>query len=455
VCPASTGDDRANGCRVRLAVVEPDEGFEDEGPFFAWVPPDDRLWRHPSEVHGEPGREPAGIEEHGGLTSFSLVSAASGPKSHLWTRAGTRTWTVALVAGLAGALCAWGIGVLSGSFTSEKTVVRSIAPDAPLLTVDPSPPTGSTWTAIAEAVAPSVVSLQVSNASGVETGSGLMLVDGEQTAYLVTDSSFVAGGGSIEVTSYTGEQDPGRLVGNDPVTDLALIAVSNRSRVFPSVGSVADLQVAGPVLAIGSRLASEGSVFPGTVAAEDQEVDLTGDTSMQGLITISGGGELPQVSAGGPLVDASGRVVGITVSLNPVDTYQEAMSFAVPIDVAMQVATQLLSGHPPSHPWLGVLDATDVPGDLASRMGVRAGAQVGAIWPGSPAARAGIQANDIVTSINGKVVSGAGSLTAILARCQENQKVPVYWVHLKGGQPVQMSATVSLSNQPTAALGHD
>ena len=89
------------------------------------------------------------------------------------------------------------------------------------------------------------------------------------------------------MTFDAGDQYHARLVGQDPVSGVALIAVPTWDRSFPQLGTVASLQVANQLLAVGARTAS-GSVFPGSVTAEDRAVDVTGGTTMQNLIAVSG-----------------------------------------------------------------------------------------------------------------------------------------------------------------------
>ncbi|HEX4864849.1 MAG TPA: S1C family serine protease, partial [Acidimicrobiales bacterium] len=236
--------------------MEPDEGAEEEGPFMPLLPPDDRLWRHPSEMHLAAGSRDSGQGDYSAPSGSSvLVSEHSGMR---------RIWAIALVAGVVGALTASGVGMVTGVFEQRTTVVRSVTPQAPELTLasDSAGTTSPTdWTAVDDSLAPSIVAVTVDSPSGPATGSGMMFLQGSSNSYIVTDNSLVSSGGSVTVSYLSGETVRGHLVGSDPLSGIALLSVPNRQGPFPVLGSVSDLRVANPVLAIGARTSAGGSVF--------------------------------------------------------------------------------------------------------------------------------------------------------------------------------------------------
>ena len=116
-------------------------------------------------------------------------------------------------------------------------------------------------------------------------------------------------------------------------------------------------------------------MFPGSISAEDLQVDATGGTVIQNLIAVSGPPALPSTAAGGPLLDDRGHVVGITLSVDPTDATDAGLLFAVPVDVAEHVAQQLLAHKPVTHPWLGVTNASRTrPSAVAHQFGLAGGA---------------------------------------------------------------------------------
>ena len=173
----------------------------------------------------------------------------------------------------------------------------------------------------------------------------------------------------------SGQQVHGTVVNADPLTGLAVLAVPWTLGVFPTHGSVADLQLASPVLAIGAPGGSGGSVFPASVSAEDQELEVTGGAVMQNLMAVTIP-SIPSAATGGPLVDEQGRIVGITVNVDPVNSSDQNLSYAVPVDVADHVAEQMIDGSTVTHPWLGVTQASDLPTTFSHQLGLQGGADV-------------------------------------------------------------------------------
>ena len=418
--------------------MEPDDGLDEDGPFMPLLPPDDRLWRHPSEMHVAAEMRGGGAGKYlPPPSSTGLGAEPSGMR---------RIWAVALVAGVVGALTASGLGIVTGVFEQNTTVIRSVTAQAPELTLASDRAgaiTSTDWTAVDDALAPSVVAVSVDSPSGPATGSGLLLLQGSSNSYIVTDSSIVSGGGQIVVSYLSGQIANGRLVGSDPLSGIALVSVPNRQGPFPSLGSVSDLRVANPVLAIGARTSSGGSVFAGSVTAEDREVDVAGGLSMQNMIAATAS-QVPDSLGGGPMVDGQGKVVGITVALDPTNTTDQGLVFAVPIDVAERVAQEMLDGTRVDHPWLGVSDTADLSSAVARGMGLSGGAQVGQVFPGSPASRIGLSANDIITAFNGVPVTSTGALTRLIAQCVPGKQIPISYIHMG----LARSATVAVSSQP-------
>ncbi|HEX6392111.1 MAG TPA: PDZ domain-containing protein [Acidimicrobiales bacterium] len=418
--------------------MEPDDGMEEERPLTPLLPPDDRLWRHPSEMHLAPGTGGGGPGKFtDGPPSGGLGSERSG---------GHRIWVVAVVAGFVGAFVASGVGMVTGVFEQQTTVVRSVTSGGPGLTLT-SDSAGSAasidWTQIDDTLAQSVVSVSVNGASGPATGSGLMFLQGSSNSYIVTDSALFDGGGAITVSYLSGETERAHLVGSDPISGIALLSVASREGLIPALGSVAQLRVASPVLAIGARTSAGGSVFAGSVTAEDRQVDVAGGLVMQNMIAAAAS-QVPESIGGGPLVDGQGRVVGITVALDPTNATDQGLVFAVPVDMAVRVSQELLSGGKVDHPWLGISDAADLSTAVARQLGLSGGAQVGQVLPGSPASRIGLNPNDIITSFNGSPVTSTGTFTHLLSVCTPGKQAPISYIH----DGLARTASVLVSNQP-------
>jgi serine protease Do len=193
-------------------------------------------------------------------------------------------------------------------------------------------------------------------------------------------------------------------------------------------------------------MAPGGSTFSGLVAAEDQEVALTGGNVMENMIAVSGA-DLPASAAGGPLVDQNGRVIGVTVNISPTENTDQGFTFAVPIDVAEHVTAALLSHAHVTHPWLGVSNLADLSSSVAQQYGLQGGAQVLSVTPNTPAARLGLGPNDIITSVNGQSVTSTGTLTHILTGCQPGRPVGITFIH----QGRSLQGSLMVVNQPNSS----
>ena len=401
------------------------EPGDEDGPYFAWLPPEDRLWRHPSERLAVGAPASSFTSGDGRRAQRVLALPGSG-----WGR----TWTVALVAGLVGALSVSALAMGAGWWSHQTTVVRSVLPTSPSVSLAAAGSAPTNWTAIDDSVAASVVSITVAGASGPRQGSGLVLAaDGDGRVFVITDrtvfdpSASEGVVGDIEVTFLSGAVARGTLVGRDTRSGVAVVEVADPGRVTPaSIGSVAELRAADPVLAVGSRVAS--AVATGAVSGEDRAVNLTDGSDMDGLISVTMPALTPAAD-GGPLLDQYGRVVGMTVGIDPVDSSQGPVTYAVPIDRVTRVASQLIDGRRPTHAWMGVENSADVPSAMAHQMGVPGGVQIGTVEEGSPADRAGLQASDIITDFDGRPLLSTGDLVAEMAACQPGRSVAVTYVH--------------------------
>jgi putative serine protease PepD len=420
-----------------------EEGREDDRPLFAWLPPEDRLWRHPSEVDdgsARPDPPPPPV----------------GPSAPNLLRPVVRVWSMALFAGLAGALLASGFFMATGFNERHTTVVEPIVtPSTVAIYSTPNNSSGSAtvgdWPVIAGNLTASLVGVRVSNEGNLQVGSGVLYGASDTESYIITAQDLVSGNRTVTVTFSNGDIQAARVVGTDPVTGVAVLATAGSRRSFPTFGSVSNVQVAEEVLALGTRVANPKAVVTDTVSGLDQSVSTASDSnpSMAGMIALSGGA-VPESTNGGALIDPNGSVVGIDTDITSSDLSAQGVAYAVPIDVAEHVAQQLLKGNRPTHPWLGVEDATDLTSASAHQLGVPGGAQVGAVDPDSPAALVGLRANDVVTGFDGQAVDSSGALVALLAQCQPGSHASLSFFR----QSQRWRATVTIAEQPqTAAAG--
>jgi putative serine protease PepD len=389
---------------VNSSDVEAEEGRDDEGPRWAWLPPEDRLWRHPSEI----GPRPA---------------AASGAT---WRRSTAgHSWTSVLAAGVIGALLASGVGMATGIFSHRPLPVRVPVPTpetTAAATTSAADPNGG-WPAVANAIAPSLVGID----AGGQMGTGVVYTAFQDSTYILTASDVVSGDHSVDVVWEDGAHQRGSVVGSDPVSGIAVLSVAGAGHPTPVFGSAADLQVASGVLAVAARSTGPASVAPGNLSGLDTELKSPGGYDLEGMLAITGL-TVPPPADGGALVDRAGEVVGIDTDLTSVSVSMQDIAFAVPIDTAERVADEIIAGEEPTDPWIGVLDATDLSTTTASQLHIAGGAAIGSVAAGSPAYRAGIRAGDIVTSFDGQQVTSAGELVRVLATARTGERTTVSYV---------------------------
>jgi putative serine protease PepD len=320
-------------------------------------------------------------------------------------------------------------------------------------------------TAIAAAVQPSVVSITVVTPMGQAEGSGVIT---RSDGTIMTNNHVVAEaaqGGQITVKFSDGRRTPATVIGTDPASDLAVIRASGVSALKPATfGSSDQLRVGDPVVAIGSPLGLEGSVTAGIVSAlhrtlnegsSDQQQQQIPGLPGQGLPDQGGGqpqagatiGDAIQTDAainpgnsGGPLVNAYGQVVGVNsaIATSGNGNGNIGVGFAIPIDMAKQVADQLIRTGRATHAYLGVT--------LSDATGQQQGALIAGVQNGTPAASSGLQEGDIITQVDGKTIDGADTLSAAIRGHQPGDKITLTYV--RSGK--QRTAKVTLASSAGA-----
>jgi putative serine protease PepD len=265
---------------------------------------------------------------------------------------------------------------------------------------------------VAATVLPSVVSIQVQAGGGSGEGTGVIL---SSEGLILTNNHVVASaaaGGDIQVTFNDGSTADARIVGRDPVTDLAVIEAQGVSGLAAAtLGRSADLDPGEEVVAIGSPLGLQGTVTSGIVSALNRPVRTGDSSSVESASTvidaIQTDAAINPGNSGGPLVNLRGEVVGINSAIATLGAGGQSgsigLGFSIPIDQARAIAQQLIDTGTATHARLGVSvqDAED-------------GAAVAVIGDGSAAAEAGLQPGDVITKVGDRVVDGADSLIAAI-----------------------------------------
>ena len=310
--------------------------------------------------------------------------------------------------------------------------------------------TGPNWEAVAKAVKASVVAIAVSTAQGDAEGSGVVLA---AQGHVLTNTHVVDGAvdGKVQVTLNDGRIFGATTAGVDPTTDLAVVTISSPpGDLTPAaLGDSAAVVVGEQVMAVGNPLGLQNTVTTGIVSALDRPVT-TQTTSASSDVVVTNAIQVDAAinpgNSGGPLFDGEGKVIGITSSIaslssaaaGSTESGSIGLGFAIPVNLAKNVGSQLIANRTAEHAFLGVrlTDAT------AAADGVtRRGAKVGQITAGSPADAAGIKSGDVIVALGANPTPGADSLTGYVRSMRAGDKVEVTLV--RGAKSLKVDVTLA------------
>ncbi|HET7761302.1 MAG TPA: trypsin-like peptidase domain-containing protein, partial [Phycicoccus sp.] len=269
---------------------------------------------------------------------------------------------------------------------------------------------------IAATATPSVVTLRVTGADGVATGSG-WVYDGR--GHIVTNNHVVAGAGpsgTITVVLANGKQVDGTVVGRDASYDLAVVKVDRTDLKPLRLGRSADVVVGDQVVAVGAPLGLDSTVTTGIVSALDRPVT-PGEANDQSYINaIQTDAAINPGNSGGPLLDMNGDVIGVNSAIAQVPSSglggqsgNIGVGFAIPSDQVKTTVEQLIASGKAEHPVIGVYLDNQYDGEGVKVADSGPGGQP-AVNPGGPADRAGIRAGDVIVAFEGTPVSEQGEL---------------------------------------------
>jgi putative serine protease PepD len=355
---------------------------------------------------------------------------------------------VALVIGAAAGAGAYALSNHGSGTPSASPVVVPAQPASSTSTVD-------SLTQLYKQDAPGVVDITVQlSASGNSSGGGFPFgnpqgsqkEEAEGTGFeidtkgnILTAEHVVAGAKSIKVTLQDGSTESATLVGSDKSTDTAVIHIDKpASELHPlALGDSASVEPGQTVVAIGSPFSLPETMTAGIVSATSRTITAPNEFSITGAIQTDAA--INHGNSGGPLIDtATNTVIGINDQiLNAGDSNDNAgVGFSVPIDAAKSAAQTLIAGGTVKHAFVGVRIES-----------VTGGAKITKIVAGSPAAKAGLKVGDVVTSFDGKTITSADELTAVVSAAKAGEQVTVT---VKRGGSTQ-HVTVTLGVQPSSA----
>ena len=301
---------------------------------------------------------------------------------------------------------------------------------------------------------PGVVDISVTTGGGGQgdvtpfgPGGGSARAEGTGFVYdtsgnIVTASHVVDGASAIQVRFKDGSVAKATLVGTDPSSDIAVIKVNvASSKLKPlALADSGDVNPGEGAVAIGSPFGYEDSITAGIVSAVDRTIQAPNGYSIPN--TIQTDAPINHGNSGGPLIDATGKVIGVNVQIAADDSggasQNAGVGFAVPSNTVKSVADSLIAGRSVQHAYLGVSIGPNLNGT---------GAVIGTVRAGSPAAKAGVESGDVVVSVNGKPVPAANELTAAIAAIRPGDKATLK-VQRDGST---VTLTVTLGTRPASA----
>jgi S1-C subfamily serine protease len=261
------------------------------------------------------------------------------------------------------------------------------------------------------------------------SGSGFIW---DKEGHIVTNFHVIAGAGRITVVTSDRSEYPAKVAGVDPDHDLAVLKISapEGSLVPVVVGSSKDLRVGQKTLAIGNPFGLDHTLTTGVVSALGRTIRSMSDRTIEGVIQTDAA--INPGNSGGPLLDSSGRLIGVNTQIVSPSGAFAGISFAVPVDTVNRVVPQLIAYGKIIRPGLGVVLLQD---SIAARYGIQ-GAVLMRVEPQSAAARAGLKGaretpegeivlGDILTAIDGEKVESMDDLQTILDRHKVGDPVSV------------------------------
>jgi serine protease Do len=286
---------------------------------------------------------------------------------------------------------------------------------------------------------------------GRGTGSGVIL---DTKGEIVTNSHVVERASKVTVVLFDGQEIPAKVIGRDPRTDLALVRLDRvpNNLVAARLGDSDKLDVGEWVLAIGSPLGLDQTVTAGIISGKGhvgRNVRMSGERVRTYISTDA---KINPGNSGGPLVNLDGEVIGINTLINtgPGGAY----GFAIPVNEVRRVSDVLLREGRVRYPYLGVKIGDLASLDPAAKQKLAPGAPdkgalVSDVTPGSPAAKVGLRAGDIITKIDSQKIETAGDVIDYVSSKKIGEKVTVNY--LRDGHPA--SVAVALGELPSDEEG--
>jgi len=356
-------------------------------------------------------KPPSPPESHRPALSGHFVPRSAASRTHhssLWRYAAVCVISGVLGAALAAGAVLWLTADEDPSPTTLATATTQ--PQSQIVSAE-----NSAAAAAAQQVLPSIVTVEVATTDTDEfypesSGSGVVI---DESGLLVTNRHVVDGAVRVRVIFADGRIYPAETVGEDSLTDLAVLSIEADNLVAIELGSTAAMSIGDTAIAVGSPLGLGGgpSVTVGVVSAFNRRVQTDIDSELFGMLQTDA--PITRGSSGGALVDSQGRLIGITAAIGVSDVGAEGLGFAIPVELVTRIAEEIISNGEASHPFLGITGMTHFEA-AADGATVPAGVEVAEIVAGSAAEAGGLAVDDILLSFDGTPLTTMEQLVVLL-----------------------------------------
>ncbi len=330
-------------------------------------------------------------------------------------------------------LLAAGVGAAVGAGVALQTESDPASAEPTTVTGESVAQTTSSTAALYKRVKDSVVEVHAAGGqSGEATGSGFVI---DEQGHIVTNQHVVAGADSASVQFSDGSEVDAEIVGTDPSTDIAVLDVNRPPAQLTPLAFAAEgsLEVGDPVIAIGSPFGLDGTLTTGVISALGREIESPNGFTIENAVQTDAA--LNNGNSGGPVLDTEGRVVGVAAQIRSENGGNVGIGYAVPGDTARRVAADLIQDGSVEHAYLGV----SLPNDGA--------AELNDVVNGGPADRAGLQAGDEVTAVDGKAIESGDELRAAIDAKRPGDKLTLTITRSGDERTVE----VTLGERPASA----
>ncbi len=384
----------------------PKDPWENQGGLLT-----EEIPQSPPQDEGPTAPGPAGAS-----VGPEFLATHSAPRRKMWLV------VVAIIGAMLGVL---GYGLVDN--LQGRDPGSSILPAPSDKTAPPAPVEGSI-AAIVEQVRPSIVSVRTTASSGFPldpeapegAGTGIII---DAQGYILTNAHVVTQAQSIEVVLSTGTQFPAQIVGQDELTDLAVVKIDAPDLRPASIGDSGNLRVGDHVIAVGHALALPGgpTVTEGIVSALNRKVREPNGALLENLIQTDAA--INPGNSGGPLLDGAGNVVGVNTVIA---SLAQNIGFAIAISPARPIIDQLVKEGRIVRPILGVA-MEDVDATVARQydLSVEKGALILEVTPGSGAAEAGLRAFDVVIEMDGTAINDSSDARKAIEAHKPGEEIAV------------------------------